>query len=241
MQCSEQAAKAPIFAAMIQLPEYAIIVAGGTGSRMQHDLPKQFIEIAGKPILMRTIEQFYSYNPAIRLVVVLPAQELHAWRDRCLTYGFTIFHRAVAGGGTRFSSVKKGLEMVQGEALVAVHDGVRPFVDHATIKAAYQAAATHGSAVVAVSPKDSVRELIPNGSKAVLRNRYKLVQTPQCFQASILREAYQQPEQAHFTDDAVVVESIGKQITLVEGNYRNIKITTPEDLILAEAFAREQV
>ncbi|MCJ8165397.1 2-C-methyl-D-erythritol 4-phosphate cytidylyltransferase [Pontibacter sp. E15-1] len=225
---------------MAPLPEYAIIVAGGSGSRMQHELPKQFIEVAGKPILMHTIERFYRYNPEVRLVVVLPQQQLDTWRGLCRKHSFRLFHMAVAGGTTRFASVKNGLDAVQGEALVAVHDGVRPFVETGTIKAAFEAAALHGSAVVAVSPKDSIRELTPDGSRAVPRDNYRMVQTPQCFRASILRQAYAQPEQAHFTDDASVVEQLGEKIVLVEGSYRNIKITTPEDLVLAEAFAREE-
>ncbi|TPE42669.1 2-C-methyl-D-erythritol 4-phosphate cytidylyltransferase [Pontibacter mangrovi] len=224
---------------MAQTPEYAIIVAGGSGSRMQHDLPKQFIEVAGKPILMHTIARFYKYNPAVRLVVVLPQEQLNTWRELCRKHAFKLFHMTVAGGATRFKSVKNGLGAVMGEGLVAVHDGVRPFVEVETIRAAYEATAKYGSAVVAVSPKDSIRELTEEGSRAVPRAKYKLVQTPQVFQASILQKAYEQPEQEHFTDDASVVESIGETITLVEGSYRNIKITTPEDLILAEAFAKE--
>jgi len=224
----------------MQVPEYALIVAGGSGSRMQRDLPKQFIELAGKPILMHTIERFYLYNPEVRLVVVLPQEQLSAWRALCRQHNFKLFHMTVAGGPTRFASVKNGLAAVQGEeALVAVHDGVRPFVAVATIQAAYQAAAAYGSAVVAVSPKDSIRELTPEGSRAVPRANYKLVQTPQCFRAGILRRAYTQPEQEHFTDDASVVEQLGEEVVLVEGSYQNIKITTPEDLFLAEAFARE--
>ncbi|GHA63402.1 2-C-methyl-D-erythritol 4-phosphate cytidylyltransferase [Pontibacter akesuensis] len=206
---------------------------------MQQDVPKQFIEVAGKPILMHTMERFHKYNPAVRMVVVLPQEQLIAWRELCRKYSFKLFHMTVAGGATRFGSVKNGLDAVQGEALVAVHDGVRPFVDTDTIKAAFDAADKYGSAVVAVAPKDSIRELTEQGSMAVPRVKYKLVQTPQCFRASILRKAYEQPELAHFTDDASVVESIGETITLVEGSYRNIKITTPEDLILAEAFAKE--
>ncbi|WP_162055321.1 2-C-methyl-D-erythritol 4-phosphate cytidylyltransferase [Pontibacter pamirensis] len=225
---------------MSQLSEYGIIVAGGSGSRMQHEVPKQFIEVAGKPILMHTIERFSEYNPDLRLIVVLPQQQLQTWRDLCRKHSFKVFHMAVAGGATRFGSVKNGLDAVQGEGLVAVHDGVRPFVEAATIKAAFEAAAVHGSAVVAVSPKDSIRELIPEGSRAVPRANYKLVQTPQCFRAGVLRRAYEQPEQEHFTDDASVVEQLGEKIVLVEGSYRNIKITTPEDLVLAEAFAKEQ-
>ncbi|OKL40659.1 2-C-methyl-D-erythritol 4-phosphate cytidylyltransferase [Pontibacter flavimaris] len=224
---------------MAKTPEYAIIVAGGSGSRMQHELPKQFMEVAGKPILMHTIERFHKYNPAVRMVVVLPQEQLNTWRSLCQKHGFRLFHMTVPGGATRFGSVRNGLDAVMGDGLVAVHDGVRPFVAVETIQAAYEAAATYGSAVVAVSPKDSIRELTAEGSRAVPRAKYKLVQTPQVFQASILRKAYEQPEQEYFTDDASVVESIGESITLVEGSYRNIKITTPEDLLLAEAFARE--
>lgn len=225
---------------MIQaLPQYAIIVAGGTGSRMQHSLPKQFIELAGKPILMHTIERFHTYSPAIRLVVVLPEDQLQVWRELCKQHRFQVFHMAVPGGATRFASVKSGLGVVQGEALVAVHDGVRPFVSLATVGAAFASAADTGAAVVAVSPKDSIRELTDAGSRAVPRDRYKLVQTPQCFKASLLREAYAQPEQPHFTDDASVVEQLGAGISLVEGSYENIKITTPEDLLLAEVLVKQ--
>ncbi|MDX5435637.1 MAG: 2-C-methyl-D-erythritol 4-phosphate cytidylyltransferase, partial [Pontibacter sp.] len=171
----------------VQLPEYAIIVAGGSGSRMQSDLPKQFIEVAGKPILMHTIERFHKYNPSIRLVVVLPQEQLVTWRELCRKHGFKLFHMTVAGGASRFQSVKNGLGAVMGDGLVAVHDGVRPFVDVQTIRAAYEVAANGGNAVVAVSPKDSIRELTETGSRAVPRTKYKLVQTPQVFQASILR------------------------------------------------------
>lgn len=206
---------------------------------MQREVPKQFIEVAGKPLLMHTIRQFYKYNPGIRLIVVLPKEQLDTWRELCQKYKFDIFHMTVPGGSTRFGSVKNGLDAVLGEGIVAVHDGVRPFVETETIKAAFEAATKYGSAVVAVSPKDSIRELTTEGSRAVPRAKYKLVQTPQCFRASILRQAYQQAEQEYFTDDASVVESMGEPVVLVEGSYRNIKITTPEDLILAEAFAKD--
>lgn len=221
------------------LQEYAIIVAGGTGSRMQHSLPKQFIELAGKPILMHTIERFHTYNKGLRIVVVLPEDQLQVWRNLCKQHKFPVFHMAVPGGKTRFGSVKNGLAAVQGEALVAVHDGVRPFVSTGIIKAAFEQAAESGAAVVAVSPKDSIRELTDNGSRAVPRTRYRLVQTPQCFKASLLREAYKQPEQEYFTDDASVVEQLGAGIALVEGSYSNIKITTPEDLLLAEVLVKQ--
>lgn len=221
------------------LQQYAIIVAGGSGSRMQQSLPKQFIELAGKPILMHTIERFYTYNPDIRLVVVLPQDQLQVWRELCKQHQFRIFHMTVPGGRTRFESVKNGLDTVHGEALVAVHDGVRPFVTSGIIGATFDCAAEKGAAVVAVSPKDSIRELTAQGSRAVPRTNYKLVQTPQCFRASILRVAYGQPEQEHFTDDASVVEQLGTGIALVEGSYANIKITTPEDLLLANVLVKQ--
>lgn len=208
---------------------------------MQHSLPKQFIELAGKPILMHTIERFYACNPAIRLVVVLPEDQLQVWRELCRQHRFRVFHLAVPGGATRFASVKNGLDTIQGEALVAVHDGVRPFVSAPIIEAAFASAARTGAAVIAVSPKDSIRELTAAGSQAVPRDRYKLVQTPQCFGASVLRKAYEQPEQAHFTDDASVVEQLGIGIDLVEGSYENIKITTPEDLLLAEVLVKRGI
>lgn len=226
---------------MAQFPEYAIIVAGGTGSRMQHDLPKQFIKLAGKPILMHTIERFYTYNPRIRIVVVLPEDQLEVWKELCQQHAFNIFHLTVKGGSTRFGSVKNGLGLVQGEALVAVHDGVRPFVTAAIIEQAFRVAEEKGNAVVAVSPKDSIRELTQEGSHSVPRGNYKLVQTPQCFKASLLRRAYEQQEQDWFTDDASVVELLGEGIALVEGSYRNIKITTPEDMVLAEAFVKQSL
>lgn len=224
----------------MNLIEYAIIVAGGSGSRMQQEIPKQFIEVAGKPVLMHTIAQFYRYNPDVRLIVVLPEQQQDMWWKLCQKHKFTIFHLVVTGGATRFGSVKSGLAMVQGDAMVAVHDGVRPFTSTEIIKATYKAAAEHGAAIVAVSPKDSIREIIAEGSKAVPRANYKLVQTPQCFTADLLRKAYEQPKSEHFTDDASVVEQLGVKVVLVEGSYRNIKITTSEDLVLAEAFAREE-
>ncbi|WP_317164199.1 IspD/TarI family cytidylyltransferase [Pontibacter pudoricolor] len=148
-----------------QLPEYAIIVAGGSGTRMQHDVPKQFIPVAGKPILMHTIERFHNYNPTIRLIVVLPKEQLTTWRELCKEYNFTLFHMTVPGGTTRFGSVKNGLDAVMGDGVIAVHDGVRPFVEIETIKAAFEAAANYGSGVVAVSPKDSIRELTPGEVK----------------------------------------------------------------------------
>ncbi|MFC6996895.1 2-C-methyl-D-erythritol 4-phosphate cytidylyltransferase [Rufibacter roseus] len=224
--------------------KYAIIVAGGSGSRMQAAMPKQYLPIAGEPVLMHTIRKFADYDAAIDVVVVLPAHEIEAWQGLCAEHGFVLPHQIVAGGDTRFQSVQNGLAALfhADEGVVAVHDGVRPFVDAAILDSAYQMAHAEGSAVVAVSLKDSLRKVTGGKggkSKAVDRSAFRLVQTPQCFRLPLLRRAYEQEEIPLFTDDASVVERFGHRIHLVEGNYRNIKLTTPEDLVLAEAFLRK--
>ena len=223
---------------MTQLSESVIIVAGGSGTRMQSDLPKQFISLAGQPILMHTIRQFYAYNPEIEMVVVLPSEQVAFWQQLCTEYAFTIGHRVVTGGASRFASVKNGLAAVTQNGLVAVHDGVRPFVSAAVIARAFATARTSGNAVVSVALKDSIREVQAGANKAVDRNLYRLIQTPQCFHVERLRQAYALEEDASFTDDASVVEKLGDRINLVEGSYENIKITTPEDLFWAEAYLK---
>jgi 2-C-methyl-D-erythritol 4-phosphate cytidylyltransferase len=215
---------------------YAIIVAGGSGSRMQLQVPKQFVPIGGKPVLMHTMERFYRLDPTMGLVVVLPAGQVTEWEKLCREYGFALPHQVAIGGSSRFSSVRNGLALITGEGLVAVHDGVRPFVSGAIIQKAFEEAAEHGNAVVAVPLKDSIRRLSGNASMAEDRSQFRLVQTPQCFRLDLLRQAYTQPEDPAFTDDASVVERLGIAIRLVEGSYENIKITTPEDLLWAEAF-----
>lgn len=218
------------------IDRYAVIVAGGSGSRMQLQLPKQFIPVGGKPVLMHTIERFYALDAAIKVIVVLPADQGAVWERLCQEVGFAVPHQVVTGGHSRFASVRNGLGAIQGEGLVAVHDGVRPFVSTAIIQKAFEEAAEHGNAVVAVPLKDSIRRLAGGVSGAEDRNAFRLVQTPQCFRLDLLRQAYTQPEEPSFTDDASVVERLGVAIRLVEGSYENIKITTPEDLLWAEAF-----
>lgn len=219
--------------------EYTILVAGGTGSRMQNPVPKQFMLLGGQPVLMRTIRQFLAYNPRMPLMVVLPADQIKAWQQLCRQYTFTLPHQVVAGGATRFSSVKNGLAAITaGAGVVAVHDGVRPLVPLTVIREAFAVAAAQGNAVAAVALKESIRQLIAAGSQALDRNQYRLVQTPQCFALALLRRAYEQPEEPLFTDDAAVVERLGEPIYLTAGAYENIKITTPEDLIWAESFLR---
>ncbi len=221
------------------LPEAAILVAGGTGTRMQSQVPKQFIAIGGQPILMHTIRRFYEYNPALHLVVVLPQNQIAKWQALCFTHVFEIKHEVVAGGNTRFGSVKNGLAAITvPDGMVAVHDGVRPFVPVSVIREAFTLAAEKGNAVVAVPLKESIRQLFKTKSKAVDRSQYRLVQTPQCFRLPLLRRAYELPEEPTFTDDASVVERFGQKINLVAGSYDNIKITTPEDLLWAEVFLK---
>ena len=215
------------------MKSYAIIVAGGKGLRMGGDIPKQFLPIDGKPILMRTIEAFRKALDDIGIVLVLPADQHDFWEKLCREHDFHSPELIAKGGETRFHSVKNGLALLPNdvEAVVGVHDGVRPFVSAETIRRCYEAA-TQGKAVVPVVPVvETVRQILPDG-KSITRPRdeYRLVQTPQTFPLALLKEAYQQPFREAFTDDASVVEALGKEITMVEGNRENIKITTPSDL-----------
>jgi 2-C-methyl-D-erythritol 4-phosphate cytidylyltransferase len=221
-------------------PRYAILVAGGSGLRMGADRPKQFLLLRGEPVLLHTLRRFAEPALAVtQLVVVLPFDQLDFWQKLAAEYGVTIPHTLVAGGATRWASVKAGLGALPTEAptgaLVAVHDGVRPLIASAVIEAAYVAAASHGAAAVAVPPKDSVRLLGAAGSSPLDRRRLRLMQTPQTFDLALLRRAYRLPELPTFTDDASVVDDL-HPVQLVEGDYRNLKITTPEDLLLAEAL-----
>ena len=215
---------------------YAIIVAGGKGMRMGKDLPKQFLPIDGTPILMHTLQAFYDYDPSMTLIVVLPSDQQAYWSKLCGDYHFIIPHVVVRGGETRFHSVKNGLACINEEGLVAVHDGVRPFVHCDTIDRCFAAAQESGAAVPVVEVVDSLRKVEDEESKAVSRRDYRIVQTPQVFDISLLKEAYKQPYTVDFTDDASVVEAYGRKISLVEGNRENIKITSPFDLVIAEAF-----
>ncbi|MCA8832388.1 2-C-methyl-D-erythritol 4-phosphate cytidylyltransferase [Hymenobacter pini] len=217
---------------------FAILVAGGSGTRMGADRPKQFLELAGEPVLLHTLRRFADPSLAVQeIVLVLPADQFATWEQLCQQYAITVPHHVVAGGATRWASVRNGLQHLAGveQGVVAVHDGVRPLTPLSVIEATYQAAYNHGAAVAAVVPKDSVRGLNQQGSYALNRSRLRLVQTPQCFELGLLRRAYQLPELTTFTDDASVVEDL-HPIHLVDGDYRNLKITTPEDLVLAEAL-----
>jgi 2-C-methyl-D-erythritol 4-phosphate cytidylyltransferase len=220
--------------------KYVIIVAGGKGERMNADLPKQFLSIGNKPILMHTLAAFYAYDPNITIILVLPGSQLSFWKELCESHAFTISHLLTEGGKTRFHSVKNGLSLVAADSLVAIHDGVRPFVSQATIHRCFDAATLNGSAVPVTEPVDSIRYVDENGNKSVNRNDFRLVQTPQVFQSTLLKEAYHQKYITSFTDDASVVEALGNKVQLVEGNGENIKITTPFDLELAEVILKNR-
>ena len=221
------------------MKKYAIIVAGGKGLRMGGDLPKQFIPVEGRPVLMRTLDTFHACDPSIQLILVLPPDHQPYWQELCREYGFRVPHRIADGGATRFHSVQSGLALVgEPDALVAVHDGVRPFVSREVIARCYAEAEAHGAAVPVVPVVETVRQLLPEGSKTVSRDAYRLVQTPQTFRAPLLRRAYEQPFCEAFTDDASVVEALGHAVHLVEGNRENIKLTTPFDLIVARALVQ---
>ncbi|MDR3653998.1 MAG: 2-C-methyl-D-erythritol 4-phosphate cytidylyltransferase [Paludibacter sp.] len=218
----------------------AIIVAGGKGERMNADIPKQFLEIDGKPVLMYSLEVFHRYNADIQIILVLPEVQIEFWNELCKKHNFVLPHQIVAGGTTRFQSVKNGLKAVTIPSLVAIHDGVRPLVSVETIARCFDEAERHNAAIPVVDLVDSIRQITENGSQSVDRNAFKLVQTPQVFDSEILKRAYEQDFLALFTDDASVVEAIGETIHLVEGNRENIKITTEFDLRIAETLCKDR-
>lgn len=224
-----------------------ILVAGGKGLRMQTDIPKQFIEIQGKPILMHTLENFYKFDNSMQLILVIPAEHFEYWNELCKKYNFTINHSMVAGGETRFNSVLNGLNAVKNADLVAIHDGVRPLVIHDTIARCFDAADRTGTAIPVTDCIESIRKQENDCNHAVDRSQYKLVQTPQVFEINLLREAYKQSFSPLFTDDASVIENFyatsnqtNQKITLVEGNRENIKITTKFDLLVADTLLKHE-
>ncbi|HIZ33222.1 MAG TPA: 2-C-methyl-D-erythritol 4-phosphate cytidylyltransferase [Candidatus Bacteroides merdigallinarum] len=216
--------------------DYALIVAGGKGLRMGADLPKQFLPIGGKPVLMRTLEAFHAYDGAMRIILVLPHDQQDYWQGLCGEYRFSVPHLVADGGETRFHSVRNGLALVEAPGRVGVHDGVRPFVSREVIARCYALAAEKKAVVPVVPVVETVRHLTDGGSMTVNRDEYRLVQTPQVFDIELLKRAYEQPYVSAFTDDASVVEALGVSVTLTEGNRENIKITTPFDLRVAEAL-----
>ena len=201
---------------------------------MGGDIPKQFLPVCGKPVLMRTLEAFHAYDASMRLILVLPVSQQAYWKQLCEEYQFDLVHEIANGGETRFHSVKNGLALVEEDGLVGVHDGVRPFVSQEVITRCYEEAASLKAVIPVIGVVETVRHLTEEGSETVPRDQYKLVQTPQVFDVTLLHRAYQQEYTDLFTDDASVVEALGEKVYLVEGNRENIKLTTPFDLKLAE-------
>ena len=223
---------------------YMIIVAAGKGSRFGSEIPKQFLPIGGKPILMRTIEKIKQAIDYIKIIVVLPKHQIDYWRLLCREYNFKIEHRIVEGADQRFFSVKNAIDSIEEEnSIVGVHDGVRPFVGIDVVRESMAIAEKLGSAIPAINPIETVRlgkSENPNYfSSTYCRNDVWLVQTPQCFDFEILKKAYSQPYEIAFTDDASVVEKKGYEINLVKGNVENIKITNPLDIYYAEILIDE--
>lgn len=223
-----------VFYTTMTKTKIAIIVAGGKGERMQATIPKQFLEINGKPILMHTLEAFYRYDRAIQLILVLPSIQMEYWNELCTKHSFQLSYQIVTGGQARFNSVKNALEFIKSPSLVAVHDGVRPFVSIDTISRCFDEAEKHGAAIPVLDLVESIRQITGNSSISVDRSAFKLVQTPQVFDSEVLLNAYKQDFSLLFTDDASVVEATGVKINLVEGNRENIKITTNIDLQIGE-------
>lgn len=213
-----------------------IIVAGGKGVRMGLSTPKQFLDIAGIPILCRTVGQFRNFDPTIDVLIALPIQYIDYWKRISQSFLPESSYRIVKGGEERFHSVKNAVDALSSDTdLVGVHDGVRPLVSVSCIAQCYTTAALKGNAVPCINPPESIRTVLPNGtSKIIDRNTVKLIQTPQVFHADILRRAYTQQYEPSFTDDASVVERLGEQINLIDGDRSNIKITTFEDISYAE-------
>ncbi len=224
------------------LKSYAIIVAGGSGSRMQSAIPKQFLLIAGKPVLMHTVNAFFQSETRPQIIIVLPENYHDYWKSLCAEHTFNIPFTLITGGETRFHSVKNGLDIIPDHepSLIAVHDAVRPLTEPQIINASYIQAAELGNAVTAVKSRDSVRQFKNGHSVNLLRDEIYLVQTPQTFKSEQLKDAYLQLFNNKFTDDASVVEEMGISINLVEGNYKNIKITFPEDIFIAELLLQER-
>lgn len=206
---------------------------------MNSAVPKQFMELKGKPILMYTIEKFANSISDLTVIVVLAKELNDEWKALCSKHNFTIVHQLTGGGETRFHSVKNGLMLVQDGCVVGIHDAARPLVSKQTILKAFEIAEKLGNASPAIPLNESIRFLKGNDNCAVDRTHYSIVQTPQCFHSDLIKKAFLKAYKPEFTDDASVFESFGEKINLIEGNRENIKITTPQDLLIAEALMKE--
>ena len=212
------------------MKKYALIVAGGIGARMNQSVPKQFMLLSGKPVLMFSIEAFLKFSKDIHLVVVLPENLISQWKELCDKYNFKLIHQVVAGGETRFHSVKNGLNIIPDEdGIVAIHDAARPLITSSLIKTLFEDAEKYGNAIPALPVKDSMRIISEKENKPIDRSKLRIIQTPQCFNIKIIKQAFNQQYRDEFTDDATVLESAGHSIHLTDGNENNIKITTLAD------------
>ncbi len=222
------------------MKRYLIVVAGGKGQRMGGPLPKQFQLLGGRPVIMVTLERLYAIDNTIKFILVLPLEHMALWDELCLKYEFKVPVTVTTGGNTRFHSVQNGLAVIEDteDALVGVHDAVRPFVSQRVLDEAFREAWINGAVIPMIDVQDSLRQIIggEGASTAVPRDRYRLVQTPQVFRLSLLREAYSQRYVEAFTDDASVVEAMGGRVYAVEGNRENIKLTTPFDMMVAQTI-----
>jgi 2-C-methyl-D-erythritol 4-phosphate cytidylyltransferase len=222
------------------LEKYAIVVGGGSGTRMNTPVPKQFMLLDGRPVLMHTIKKFAEADLEIKIIVVLRPDQFEFWKQLCIQYDFQIPHQLCEGGETRFLSVKNGLSLIQAEGIIGIHDAARPLVNKKTIQTAFKAAEMYGNAVPAIPIQDSIRQIDSGNSTSVDRSKYCIIQTPQCFVSKILLRAYTQEYKFTFTDDASVVEALGEKIHLIDGSSDNIKITTPKDMVIAEALLKNK-
>jgi 2-C-methyl-D-erythritol 4-phosphate cytidylyltransferase len=220
---------------------YAIIVAGGSGTRMNSAIPKQFLLLNGLPVLIHTLNLFNKCQSKPQIILVLHADYHNYWNELCIKYNFTVPHQLVKGGENRFQSVKNGLDMINNKnSVVAIHDAVRPLTPSSVIDYTYEYAAKNGNAITAINSRDSIRQMQGSHSVSLLRDDIYLIQTPQTFKLTQLRKAYKQTYNTKFTDDASVVENSGIKINLTEGSYENIKITFPEDIAIAEAILNKK-
>lgn len=221
--------------------QYVIIVAGGKGERMGGNLPKQFLPLQGKPVLMHTVERFAQTLPSAELIVVLPKNQIDFWKELCHKHQFWTPHQVAEGGETRFDSVKNGLALTDRKGVIGIHDGVRPFVSPEVIIRSFEQAKTGCPIVPVVELTDSIRRVTEDCNFAVPRSEFRLIQTPQVFPATLIHNAYKQPFDPYFTDDASVVEALGHEIVLIDGNRENIKLTTPLDLLIGKAIIESKV
>ncbi|HRH65055.1 MAG TPA: 2-C-methyl-D-erythritol 4-phosphate cytidylyltransferase [Bacteroidia bacterium] len=218
------------------MKRYCIVVAGGSGSRMKSSVPKQFLLLKDKPILIHTLERLVRFDPGLQIILVLPEAELDIWNTLKADYSFHHPVQVTAGGATRFQSVSNGLKRTPENCVVGIHDAVRPLISPALLERCFSGAEDKGSAVPVVPVHESLRRISKTASTQVDRSEFVVVQTPQCFQSSLLKKAFEQPEDLSFTDDASVFEKSGKEVNLVEGEKWNIKITLPEDLAIASTL-----